>query len=165
MSIKIYQPTNQEKQNWLKWVKTVDKYSEIAQCAKEVNQYFETSCLLTAAILRKRLTNQLNWIPTFENLTNEFIKNHTLFQIEFGFLCSMDFNEHIITVCEGIIYQSFWKKTKWDVRPVILPDNFVRDKFDLIPVDVISKLIGFEIADVFNSGGMGYRILLPNLTS
>jgi hypothetical protein len=108
------------------------------------------------------LTNQSNWKPTYENLTNEFIKKHPLFQIEFGFLCSLDYNEHIMTVCDGIIYQSFWKKSEWDVRSLILSENFVRDDNDLVPVDIVSNLIGFEIVDVFNSGGINYRILLLN---
>lgn len=156
--IQIEQPSIKEKKNWLKWAKSINKESEIVECALDVDQYFETSCILTAAVIRKRLTDDLNWKVQYTNLTPDFIASHHLFQIEFGF--DYHFSDHIMTVCDGVIYQSFWKQTSWDVRPLVLPDDFDSTKDSMSP-KMASKIIGFEMTDYFNAGFIDYRILLP----
>lgn len=160
-NMEIEQPTDDEKIVWMKWVESLEEDSDIAQCAREIYQFFETSCLLTAAVIRKKLTNKLNWSPSYQRLTNDFVKQHHLFQIEFGFPNHDVFDEHIMTICCGVIYQSFWKKTAWDVRPLLIPDNFDLTDEGTVSLENAEKVIGFTLNDPDQNGSMKYRILIP----
>lgn len=130
------------------WLQGVGRKTYIAQYAKSNVHFRRSSCILTAAVLRYRTTKQLWWNDTPEVLTQSFVNNHPLFQMGFGDDGDYD---HILTVYNGMIYQSFFKKTGWDVRELVIPElqsKRLKDEDAL-------KLTGFDLGDV------EYVIYLP----
>ena len=115
-------------------------YGKNTYIAKYTSDAFiRTSCILTAAVLRYQLTGYLDFEHSSEPLTPEFIANTPLFQVAFG----EDFDDHVITVYHGVIYQSFYNETEWDVRPFYIPvhtDN-------CISATDLSTLIGYTLDD------------------
>lgn len=136
----------EEKEEWLQGV---GRKTYIAQYAKSNVHFRRSSCLLTAAILRYRTTKQLWWNDTNHTLTQSFVDNHPLFQIGFGE--DGDYDHHILTVYKGMIYQSVFKKTNWDVRDLVIPDVISQSLND----EDALKLTGFDLGDV------EYTIYLP----
>lgn len=102
----------EEKKNW---VETVGKTTYIANYARSNPEFFKTSCLLTAAVLRYRLTNKIWWDMKEEGfkLTREVISTIPLFQVGFGE--DGDYDDHMVTVFKGKVYHSFYKKFEWQV--------------------------------------------------
>jgi hypothetical protein len=58
--MQLAQVSDKEKQAW---IQGVGKGTYTAAYVQMMNDYFKTSCILTAAVLRHRLTQQLDWEP------------------------------------------------------------------------------------------------------
>lgn len=132
------------------WLRGIGKKTYIAQYARSNEHFRRSSCLLTAAVLRYRTTKQLWWNDTDHVLTQSFVNDHPLFQIGFGE--DGDYDHHILTVYKGMIYQSFFKKTDWDTRELVIPNVASRRLKD----EEALELVGFDLGDV------EYVICLPD---
>lgn len=130
----IEKPTIEEKHLFRT---TYGKDTYIAMYSSDT--FIRTSCILTAAVLRYRLTGHLEFTYIPEQLTPEFLARTPLFQIAFG----EDYSDHIITVYNGIIYQSFYRETEWDVRPF----DISHFSPDIISAKSLSQLIGYTLDD------------------
>jgi len=83
-----------------------------------------TSCIITAQALRWSLTHQLEW-----NQLSTEIPNCDLYQILFSYDDIGSSLDHIVTVYQGKVIQSFWKKTS----------IYVRDDIDLTLINKCSS--------------------------
>lgn len=147
----------------LEWVKGPGKDTYIASYATTFAGFCETSCLVTAAVIRYKLTGQIFWNEVFcsEDSENTKIKLEELpvFQVSFG--RDGDYDDHVLVVVngytqkgirEGYIYQSCWTASVWDTRPFsvdALPHR------ELTP-DELEKLTGFRF-----SSPLHYSISVP----
>lgn len=106
------------------WIKSTGKDTCISKYAHMNPEFFNSSCLLTAAVLRYRLSSQLWWKQKEYHiqLTKGFIISNPLFQVGFGE--DDDYDDHILTVYQGKIYHSFYKKFEWQVVDINM------DKYD-----------------------------------
>lgn len=137
-----------------KWIGGIGKDSYISLSARMNIEFFNTSCLLTAAVLRNRLTSQLDWRTVFvseeeQNVIFELNKI-PLFQISFGLYDEYDY--HHIIISDGYVYQSHYLHTEWDCRPLSV------NKLDkhYVPTDTLEKLTGFTFSEP-----LSYVISIP----
>lgn len=149
----------------LEWVKGPGKDTYIASYATTFAGFTKTSCLVTAAVIRYKLTRQIFWDEVFRSEDSENTKINLeelpVFQVSFG--RDGDYDDHVLVVVDGYIsermpervksiYQSCWQVTKWDVRPFsvdALPHR------ELTP-DELEKLTGFRF-----SSPLHYSISVP----
>lgn len=125
------------------WVFGIGKDTYIADYARCINNFFSTSCLLTAAVIRYHINGKLWWELSDEKLTPGFLKKHKTFQISLGKY--EDYDEHVLTVHNNFIYQSFYNITEWEIRvfPAFLfetKDN--EDKEIIMTKEILDNLIG-----------------------
>lgn len=141
----------EEKENWISGVGSHTKY---AVYARRSNDFLKTSCLLTAAVMRFRINGSGLWRYAYDDekytptvLTETFVRSNKTFQIAFGWF--PNYTYHVLTVHDGIIYQSFYKETDWSVK--IFDISHFR-KEDLNSTNTISLLslssfIGFDMTE------------------
>jgi hypothetical protein len=153
--------TSVEKQEW---INSIGNDTYIA-CYSRQSAFFNTSCLLTAAVLRHRISNELWWkyvggSEDEENrkLTPKFIKENPIFQMGFG--SDGDYDSHIITIYYGKIYHSFFRITNWEERE--LPSQFndlPEEPIEMTP-DLIDALVG---SDRLSPDSYDYQLFVPIL--
>lgn len=136
----------------LGWIIGVGRNTYIARQSKMNDRFLNTSCLLTAAVLRYRSTGELWWNVSFNALTQEFVDRTFIFQVGFGI--DGDYDEHIITVCNGTIYQSCFGEWGWDVRKMVVP---IAKEDKSITAQEIFDMTGCTIQD----GDYDYLIFVP----
>lgn len=152
-----------------KWLNGVGRHSYIANYAQLTRFFAETSCLLTAAVLRHRITpTQLDWfVSESENgretrLCRSFLKANDAFQIAFG--CNEDYDSHILTIFRGNLYQSYYKQSDWEVKSKpfaeYLADNagFGEDEEIKMNKELVDLLVG---RDRLSEEHWDYILLVP----
>lgn len=113
------------------WIKLAGKGTYIAKYAHLNPEFLKTSCLLTAAVLRWRYTERVWWKAQYGvKLTKSFILSHPLFQIGFGIELD-DYDDHMVTICEGEVYHSFYKRFEWQVDDIDLEKYNDDEEIDL----------------------------------
>lgn len=141
--------TDEEK---LSWINQEDNTSYIKDYARFSQNFFRTSCLLTAAVLRHRLTGSYEFVATDEVLTADFAEKTPLFQVEFS-LDAEDFDEHIITVYKSVVYHSYYLRFSFEVRDLYVP---VTGQERTISAEEMKKMIGIDTNHTYY-----YRIIVP----
>lgn len=86
----------------MEWINGIGKETYIASYAKG-SLFFNTSCLLTAAILRYRLSGKLWWEREWDGLS----PLPTTFQVFFS-IDGEDYDDHVITIHDSRVYDSFY---------------------------------------------------------
>jgi len=107
------------------WVEGVGKDTYIADYAKFNSNFFNTSCLLTAAVLRYRLSGKLWWNEIYysEDPLEHFPILPETFQVGFGE--EGDYDEHIFTFHKGMAYDSFYNVYDWKAEESVCPLNII----------------------------------------
>lgn len=141
--------TAEEKKSWMHQKDNVSYVKTYASLSRE---FFRTSCLLTAAVLRYRLTGHYDFVATDEELTADFAKRTPLFQVEFS-LEAEDFDEHVITVCDSTVYQSYFRRFEFDVRPLHIPAG---SPDRAISAEEFKKMLGVDTENTHY-----YRVTIP----
>ena len=128
----LEKPSDEEKK---RFIDEIGKGTYIADYSKSNKLFFDTSCVLTAAVLRYRLSQKLWWKDVYysEDKSNNFPVLPETFQVGFGEFG--DYDEHIFTYHKGKIYESFYRKYAWKVRecdkPIVEIINEYRDSLNI----------------------------------
>ena len=161
-SFSIHKPSHKEKKSWLDMPSAKETY--IFDYAEYSRPFFESSCILTAAILRWRYNQKIWWRESpITRLSRKLLcdTKHTPIQIGFG--VPYDYDHHILTIYDRKVYHSYYKKFVWEEKELpewmMVPssidtstdtslsvdvDDNVDDNDDEIPISqkVLDELIG-----------------------
>lgn len=126
------------------WISSVGSSTPIWKMCDD-SVFVRTSCILTAAVLRYRVDGSLWWDDIDIRLTKDFVEKNETFQIGFNHTGGDgDYDEHVLTVHKGVVYQSFYGQTEWDVRPLLMDVFFKKNKTSLSAKSVTS-IVGFDM--------------------
>ena len=102
---------------------------------QNMNILVKTSCILTAAIMRFRVAENRQWIPVIQDYT--LFAKHTTIQFKF-YAVAVDYQavlpdgtiveNHILTVHNGYIIQSFFGCYGWMKTPLTLAHRIILSK-------------------------------------
>lgn len=139
------------KEEKISWVQGPGKDTYVAAYANSFPEFFNTSCVLTSAVLRYRISGKLDWTPVY--YSEESSGSWPLpreFQVSLG--SDGDYDNHHFIVVDGTIYQSWWKKTSWDSRP--FPEEGL--PYRKLKSEELLKITGFTFSE-----DLDYVISIP----
>jgi hypothetical protein len=136
--------TMQEKHDW---VNGDGCNTYIGTLCKMMPDFIETSCLITAAALRKRITpTQPFWTiletqrGEYIQLSKSFLNTYRTFEIDFG--CNEDYDSHALIVHDDMIYQSFFKRFDWECKQSPLKNIKYMEKDIVFDKQFVDVLVG-----------------------
>lgn len=164
-SRKIVLPiTDEEKRVWMNGI---GKNTYISDYAKRDPLFFETSCILTNALYRYRISGELWWTkpPIRENNKNIFETNKI---IQFSFRdddeLEQNDGEHMLIVWHDDIVQSMYGYFCWS-------DCTLREEYkkilsnEMINIDDLAKITDTHVEYWKNKGNMKIIASIPSIPS
>jgi hypothetical protein len=97
------------------WLDGPGRNSYLVGYARANRIFTNTSCLLTAAVLRYRLSGTVDW--TYHLSPNE-ISSHWLVEIQFYEDQDSEEPEHVLIIANGFVIQSMYKQYEWSSEPI-----------------------------------------------
>lgn len=136
-------PTHEEK---LDFINGVARESYIADYCQMTPFFLQTSCVLTAAILRYRLSGQLYW-KYRKGMSYKDVQaaKYTTFEVTISTSEEEPDENHVFIVHNGILYQSMYKKSEWNQFELTSEHHSILSKGTIGHNDG-KQLIGFELS-------------------
>lgn len=147
------------------WIAGDGRDTHIKTLCDMMPDFIETSCLITSAALRKRITPLRPFWTVLETENNEyakltasFLKKYKTFEISFG--CNEDYDSHTLIVHEGMIYQSFFRRFDWNCKKSPFEDIEEHDEIINFDKTLINSLVG---ENLLTEEHYDYIICVPNI--
>ena len=130
------------------WLDNEGKNHWLAHHAQIIDDFKETSCEMTATIIRHMVSKMNDWTPISGSFT-EIEKLYPIFQVSYS-ESQIDDIEHIITVCTGKIIQSYFRKYTYSCRDITDQDRKILNKKDKVTKEDYKCITGVQLKEELN---------------